>query len=74
METKGFFQFQIIIIVVVSSLFASFEYFCYGSMSIINILPFQGGDRLWTPESDVYRRQILTSKVGHRTERVNKLI
>ena len=41
---------------------ASFEYLCYGSTAIINIILFQCGDRLWTSESDVYRRQNLTSK------------
>ena len=29
---------------------------------------FQCGDRPYTSESDVYRRQILTYKDGHRTE------
>ena len=32
---------------------------------------FQCGDRLYSSESDVYRRQILTYKEGPRTERVN---
>ena len=32
------------------------------------------GDRLYTSESDVYRRQILTYKDGPRTERVKILI
>ena len=32
---------------------------------------FQCGDRLYTSESDVYRRQILTYKDGPRAERVN---
>ena len=32
---------------------------------------FQCGDRLYTSESAVYRRQILTRKDGPRTERVN---
>ena len=32
---------------------------------------FQGGDRLYTSESDVHRRQILTYKDGPRDERVN---
>ena len=32
---------------------------------------FQCGDRLYTSESDVYRRRILTYKVDPRTERVN---
>ena len=36
-------------------------------------LEFQGkcGDRLWTSESDVYRRQILTSKADPRAVRDN---
>ena len=43
---------------------ASFEYLYYGSMAIINILslPVWGSDRLETSESDVFRRQILTSE------------
>ena len=32
--------------------------------------PFQRGDRLHTSESDVFRRRILTSKDGPRTERI----
>ena len=32
---------------------------------------FQRGDRLYTSESDVYRRQILTYKDDPRAERVN---
>ena len=50
------------------ALSASFEYLCYGFTPIINILLFQCGDRLWTSESNVYRRQILTSKVDPHTE------
>ena len=48
----------------------SFEYLCYGSTVIRNILLLLARDRLYTSEADVYRRQILTSKVGPRTERV----
>ena len=33
----------------------------YESTAIINILLFQNGDRLWMSESDVYKRQDLTS-------------
>ena len=36
------------------------------------IILFQCGDILYTSESDVSRRQILTYKDGPRTERVNK--
>ena len=53
------------------ALSAPFEYLCYVSIAIIIILFFQCGDRLWTSESDVCRRQILTSKDGPRAERVN---
>ena len=34
---------------------------------------FQCGDRLYTAESAVYRRQILTYKDGSRAERVSRL-
>ena len=34
-------------------------------------LLFQGGDRVEMSVSDVYRRQILTSKLDSRAERVN---
>ena len=44
------------------ALSASFEYLCYGSTAIRNSLLFQCGDRLYTSESDVSRRQILTYK------------
>ena len=33
---------------------------------------FQCGDCLYTSESDVYRRQIMTYKDGPRTERVSE--
>ena len=36
--------------------------------------PFQRRDRLYTSESDVCRRQILTYKDGPRTERVEIFI
>ena len=34
----------------------------------VALLPFQCGDRLYTSESDVCRRQILAYKDGPRTE------
>ena len=51
-----------------SAISALFEYLCYGSTTIIKkiFLLLQCEDRLWSSESDVYRRQILTSKVDHR--------
>ena len=36
--------------------------------------PLQCGDRLYTSESDVCRRQILTYKDGPRTERIEKFL
>ena len=42
-------------------------------INIINVLLFQWRDRLQTSESDVRRRQILTSEDGPSAERVNKL-
>ena len=51
---------------------ASFEYLCYGSTHIVNILihSVRGPDRLLTSESDIYSRQILMYKVGPSTVRV----
>ena len=53
------------------TLSASFEYPCYGSYAIIKMLLFQCGGRLYTAESDVYRRQNLTFKVDPRAVRVS---
>ena len=52
------------------ALSALFEYLCYGSAAIKHISLFQCRDRFETSESDVYRRQILTSKVGPCVEEV----
>ena len=41
---------------------------------IANILILRRGDRLFTSESDVYRRQILTYKDGTRTEKITTFI
>ena len=41
METKGFFQFEIIINAL--NCFGFIEYLCYGSTAIINILLFHCG-------------------------------
>ena len=46
----------------------------YASTAIKNILLFQRGDSLWTSESDVYGRQILTSMVGPRTSSIKDTI
>ena len=64
MKTKGIFQFEIIINDLV-------RYLCYGSTAILGILFFSVRDRLFTSESDVCRRQILTYKDSPRDERVN---
>ena len=37
---------------------------------LVGSSPFQCGDRFYTSDSDVYRRQVLTSKVNPRTEKV----
>ena len=42
-----------------------------GSTAIMNILLFQFGDRFYTTESAVYRRQILSSEIDSSIERVN---
>ena len=52
------------------ALSASFEYLCYGSMVIVIFLFFQCGGP--TLESDIYRCQILMSKVSPRAERGNQ--
>ena len=44
-----------------------FEYY---SMASINMYFFQFGDILQMSESDVYRRHILTSKIGPLTKRI----
>ena len=52
----------------------SFEYPCYGFTAIRNNIKFfQGGDHLYTPESDVCRRQILMYKDDPRAEKVKGL-
>ena len=54
-----------------SALSDSFEYLCYGSTATINIFtPTVRGSTL-VCESDVYRHQILMTKVGPRTVKVN---
>ena len=51
---------------------ASFEYVCYESIRPLEIiLILQSGDRFQTSESDVYRRQIMTSEVDPRAVRVS---
>ena len=42
--------------------------------NLFDVLPLQRGDRLETSESDVCRRQIMTSQVGPRTVRVKMCI
>ena len=51
------------------ALTASFEYLCYGSTTII-IVTLTVQESTLDSESDVYRRQILTSKVDPPTVRV----
>ena len=53
-----------------SGLSDSFEYLCYGSTAIRNIFTATVGGGGSTSEFDVYRRQILTSKVDPRIIKV----
>ena len=64
-DQRVFFNF----IMSQAALSASFEYLYYVSSSIVNMFS-HCWDRLETSESDVYRRQIPTYKVGNRDERV----
>ena len=57
-----------------SALADSFEYICYGSTANRPINIFTVTARGLTSESDVYRRQILTSKVDPRAVRVKPLL
>ena len=73
-KPKGFFQFEITINVLVSSFCLLFKNrYVMGLRPLEIFYFFQCGDRIYTSESDVYRHQILTSKYGPRTERVNAL-
>ena len=56
------------------ALSAYFEYLCYRSTVNRNILFFQCEDRLYTSESDVYRRQILTYKDGSALKGLNNYL
>ena len=47
-----------------------YNFTLYHSLPLIFLL-LQRGDRFYTSESDVYRRQILTYKVDPRAVRVN---
>ena len=67
---RVFFLFEIIIIVLVSY-FRFIWIHMFRSTVIINILILTVRDHLYTSESDVYRRQILTYKDGSWPERVN---
>ena len=44
-----------------------------GQATLLNFTPYSAGDQLQTSESDIYRRQILTSKVDPRREIVKYL-
>ena len=68
-ETKGFFQFEIIINVLFSSP-DSFEYLCYGFTAIRNIFTFTVQGSILV----VRIRRLQTSKVDPRAVRVKVLI
>ena len=52
---------------IISNLFLTFQ--VVGMIFTYILEPFQHGEHLYTSESDVCRRQILTYKDGPRTER-----
>ena len=72
-KSKGLFQFELLVNVFVSSfrLIRIPILSDYGSTAVVNILflSIQCGNRLYTSESDVYRRQILMYKVSPNAER-----
>ena len=67
METRGIFQFEIILRISFSVVWIPMLW-VYGNYTFFYFS--QCEDRLLTSESDVYRRQILTSIDGLRTDRV----
>ena len=50
-----------------------FEYLCYGSTAIMNIFSLTVRASTLVAESDVYRRHILTTKVGSRAVTIHIL-
>ena len=73
MDTKFFFYYEIVINILVSSFRFIWipVFWVYGHCKYFHF--FQRGDRLSMSESDDFRRQNLTSKVGLRAERVNQV-
>ena len=67
---KGYFQIEIIINVLVLSFRVHLSTYVMRLRPLIIFEFFQCGDRLFTSESDVYRRQILTYKGSPHAERV----
>ena len=75
MSTKSCFLFEITINDLVTT-FPLFEYLCQGSTGLYKYLTLSVRGpildvRIWLL-SEVYRRQILTSKVGPRAERAKR--
>ena len=72
-QLKGFFQFEI------TKKCLSLLFLIYLNTYVMGLRPLeifsllQGGDRLWSSESDVYRRQILTTKVGTQKTQHSRL-
>ena len=71
LEIEGFFQFEIIMNGLVSS-FCFIWIPCYGSTAIMHILHTYLSVRNSTLDV-IYRRQVLRSKDGPRTERIKPL-
>ena len=72
LEIKGFFQFEIIMNGLVSS-FCFIWIPCYGSTAIMHILHTYLSVRRSTLDV-VFRRQVLRSKDGPRTERIKPTV
>ena len=77
-NANGFGTMSQITIVFVAPLISNHRGFRrFGSLLLLLLQPleirshFQCGDRLYTSESDVYRRQILTYTDGPRAGRIN---
>ena len=71
-DQRCFFPFEIIIN---GQLFPFFLHtYVMGLQPLYIFVLLQSGDRLYTLESDVYRRQIRTSKVDARTVKVNIIL
>ena len=70
MRLKGVVYFEIIMTVLVSFFPIHLNTYVMSLLPVEIFLILECGDRLKTSESDVYRRQILTTKVDPRAVKV----